>query len=97
MGDPKEVARTRDLFSVKRADRLIELPAKVGEPVYVIANCEKVCMNHDNDYLTGTGATTCPYEKSCNFEDCEDTNRRVFATTIERYIIDVDGIWVIFF
>jgi hypothetical protein len=39
-------------------------------------------MHRDDDYFTGTGATECPFEKDCEFEECDNGNVRVFETTI---------------
>ena len=69
------------------ADALIEKgvivpPCKVGDTVYAITNCENILMYHDNDYYTGTGAIECPFENSCNFEECDDSNLRIFETRV---------------
>lgn len=68
-------------------DRTIDLPCAIGETVYVVTTCENIHKNYDNDYFTGTGAVTCPYEKDCQFEECVDENQGVFAATIR-------GAWV---
>lgn len=64
------------------ANRVVVLPFNVGERVYVITNCENILMYHDNDYYTGTGAIECPFENSCDFEECDDSNLRIFETMV---------------
>jgi hypothetical protein len=68
--------------------RLIRLPVKVGDTVYVIADCVDVLKTYDDDYFSGTGAIECPFDKDCRFEECDDSNRRVFETSCH-------GIWII--
>ncbi len=65
--------------------RCVVLPCKVGDTVYVVGKCENVQMNRDDDYFTGTGATECPFEETCDIEDCNDENMRVFETTVTDF------------
>ena len=65
------------------ANGVIAPPCKVGDTVYVITNCENILMYHDNDYFTGTGAIECPFESSCDFEECNDSNLRIFETMVK--------------
>lgn len=74
-----------------REGRLVMLPCKVGEPVYAIANCADVIKLYDDDYFTGTGAISCPFEKDCPFEECDDGNRRVFETACKGFWVDDEG------
>mgnify|MGYP001013361999 CR=1 FL=1 len=74
-----------------RLDKAVELPCKVGDTIYAIAECENILMHYDNDWETGTGATECPFENSCEFEDCADTNRRIFETKVANFWICEDS------
>ena len=79
------------LSEIRRAEiegRLLVLPCKVGDTVFVIAHCADVMMNCDDDYETGTGARECPFENDCDFEECDDDNRRIFETTCTGFFID---------
>lgn len=58
---------------------------KIGQEVWVNIDCcngENVCIWHDNDYFTGTGATECPFENQCNFEDCDKSKTQTLKTYI---------------
>lgn len=74
-----------------RLDKAVELPCKVGDTIYAIAECENILMHYDNDWETGTGAKECPFENSCDFEHCADTNRRIFETEIANFYICEDN------
>ena len=80
----------------KDKSRFVELPCKVGDTVYVITNCENIIMYHDNDYFMGTGAIECPFENSCDFEDCDDSNLRIFETRVVTIHCEEDFGWTIF-
>lgn len=71
---------------------LIELPCKVGDTVYVVTTCEHVIMSCDNDYFTGTGAITCPFERDCDCEECNDNNKGIFETHVSNIHCDEDGV-----
>lgn len=71
---------------------LVRLPCKIGTTVYIVTGCENVYMYEDNDYFSGTGAVTCPYEDDCVFEECDDMNVRVFEDVFTGYTIDNAGI-----
>ena len=58
---------------------------KVGGTVWVIERCGNVRMSIDDDYETGTGAVECPFENSCDIEDCGDDHVRIFETTLEDF------------
>jgi hypothetical protein len=70
--------------------RLAVLPCKVGDTVYAIADCADILKDCDDDYYTGTGAITCPFEKDCEFEECDDANRRIFETYVRSIYKDKD-------
>lgn len=71
--------------------KLVHLPCKVGDTVWVITSCEDIIMLHDNDYFTGTGAIECPFEDTCDFEECDNTNVRIFKTIISSIYSDCNG------
>ena len=71
---------------------LVKLPCKVGDTVYVITECERICKRHDNDYFTGTGAVECPFENDCDFEECDDGNIRIVETEYEACTIEDRGV-----
>jgi len=75
---------------------LFKPPCKVGDTVYVITNCENVVMDYDDDYENGTGATECPFEYNCNFEECDDGNLRIFETTCSGFWQEDCGVWKMF-
>ena len=90
------------LDSVRLADYLlangvIVPPCKVGDTVYVITNCENILMHHDNDYFTGTGAIECPFESSCDFEECNDSNLRICETIVRAMSCEEDFGWSFWF
>ena len=74
----------------KDKSKFIELPCRVGDKVYVISRCENISMFFDNDYFNGTGATECPFEDDCMFEDCDNNNIRILETCISAFAIDED-------
>ena len=71
------------LIQAQQAGRLVVLPCKVGDTVWVIERCGNVRMSIDDDYETGTGAVECPFENSCDIEDCGDDHVRIFETPLE--------------
>ena len=73
---------------------IVELPCKVGDKVYVIAKCGEIMMHQDNDYLTGTGEITCPFENACNFEECDDENIQIIETECGGFTLDA-GKWFV--
>lgn len=66
-------------------------PCNVGDVVYVITDCSRIMMYHDNDYLTGTGAIECPFENACKFKECNDENTQVIETCVSYLLCDDDG------
>lgn len=76
----------------KDKSKIIELPCKVGDTVYVVTTCEHVIMSCDNDYFTGTGAITCPFERDCDCEECNDNNKGIFETHVSNIHCDEDGV-----
>ena len=85
---PDEV---QELAKAKADGRLVVLPIKVGESVYAIVNCADIIKSCDDDYFTGTGAISCPFEKDCPFEECDDGNRGVFETACKGFWVDDGG------
>ena len=70
---------------------IVYFPCLPGDKVAVKSLCECVRTIHDNDYFTGTGAVECPFENSCEFEDCDNANERVFVTEVESIYNEGDG------
>jgi hypothetical protein len=77
-----------ELIVAEQDGRLLVLPCKVGDTVCAIADCADILKDCDDDYYTGTGAITCPFEKDCDFEECDDANRRVFETYVRSIYKD---------
>ena len=75
------------------ANGVIVPPVKVGQTVYVITDCSRIIMYHDNDYFTGTGAIECPFEFACNFSECNDENTQVLETCVRFLFCDDYGDW----
>lgn len=84
------IDRLREICEAERDGRLVVLPCKVGDTVYAIADCADILKDCDDDYYTGTGAITCPFEKDCDFEECDDANRRIFETYVRSIYKDKD-------
>ena len=90
---PEEV---HELAKAKADERLVDLPCKVGESLYAIVNCADIIKSCDDDYFTGTGAISCPFEKDCPFEECDDGNRGVFETACKGFWVDDEGRLTVF-
>lgn len=88
--------RLEAICAAEKDGRVVVLPCKVGDTVYVISHCENVMVHCDDDYETGTGFRECPFENSCEFEDCDDGNKRIFETTCTGFYL-TDGKSDIFF
>ena len=78
--------RLQEICNAERDGRLAVLPYKVGDVVYVVGTCKDVNYWRDDDYFTGTGAIECPYENDCEYDECSDTNKKIFKTTLK-------GVW----
>lgn len=61
------------------ANGIIVPLCKVGDKVAVRACCECVQTIPDSDECR----YICPFEDDCECEDCDDTNERIFITTID--------------
>ncbi len=59
---------------------VIAPPCAVGGTVYAITACADIMMNHDDDYLTGTGAIECPFGNDCDKDECKDEYLQVVRT-----------------
>lgn len=79
------LARLRELAEAERDGRVVVLPCKVGDIVFALAHCGDVRYFCDNDYETGTGATTCPFEKQCGIQECENDDLHVFAVEVAGF------------
>lgn len=51
---------------------LLKLPCKIGDTVKLKGCCEILCSFKD-----------CPFEDSCEFDECNNGNEREFTTTVE--------------
>lgn len=91
MEQPEEICP-----NFKDRSRFVELPCEIGNMVNVITNCCNIYTYNDNDYSTGTGATECPFEDNCNFEECDDTNERIFETTVSSIYNEGNGWYLAF-
>ena len=94
----EELCRMEQSQLVKLIDegKLVYLPCKVEDTVYVIAKCDTVCKQCDYDYFCGTGEIQCPFEKVCDFEECNDENERIFETECSGFWLEQDGGWKVF-
>ena len=61
------------------ANGVIVPPCKVGDKVYIITSCENILMDYCFD---GTGTVVCPFENSCDYEECDGNNLRLFETEV---------------
>ncbi len=75
-------------YCMSRLENAIVPPCKVGDTVYAIADCSRIMMYYDNDYLTGTGAIECPFEDVCEFTECNDENTQVIETCVSHLLFD---------
>lgn len=75
---------------------LTEMPCKVGDTVYVITYCKNILMYRDDDYFKGTGAIECPFENSCDFEECDNSNLRIFETRVVVIHCEEDFGWTFY-
>lgn len=64
--------------------RLIVLPCKVGDTLYVVGYCGEIYTHRDWE----TGAQECPFEGDCELEECDDNTLRVFETTCDGFVLD---------
>lgn len=79
------VDHLRELVQAEKDGRLVVLPCSIDNPVYVIAKCEDVFIYQDRD----TGATECPFEDSCSFDDCRNDQEQIFKTAVTGFIKNV--------
>lgn len=79
------VERLSEICRAEQEGRLVILPCKLGDAVWVITSCKFVRTWCDDDYFTGTGAIECPFEASCGFEDCNESNVRIFETWLNDF------------
>ena len=83
-----EALRKENAELKTRLEKAVELPCKIGDTVFVVAKCEGIQMRRDDDWFTGTGDVECPFEKTCSFEDCLDTNMRIFETVCTGFMME---------
>lgn len=78
----KAINKLADYEKAEEQGLLLKLPCKVGDKVYFKAICD--CVIVQREY----GATTCPFEDDCEFEECENGNERLFETTVSQIYND---------
>lgn len=79
------IERIIELAEAERDGRVVVLPCKVGDIVFALSHCGDVRYFCDNDYETGTGATTCPFEKQCGIEECDNDDLHAFAVEVAGF------------
>lgn len=85
--------------------RLIELPCRIGDEIYVICKCENIPAQLDGSYYDsdgGPGTATgyyCPYGYDCPYDtdSCEEVEDKeeVFKDTVRSFFISEDGIEIV--
>jgi FtsZ-binding cell division protein ZapB len=95
--DGVHLDRLEEICNAEREGRCVVLPCKVGDTVYVIVHCDEVMKDCDDDYVTGTGEITCPFEGSCAFEECDDSNKILVETCVTGLWCESEGVWKVFF
>ena len=100
----KLVEYLKELKAYKEAEEqglLLKLPCKVGDTVFVLAECEKIPAQLDGTLYGengGLGTATgyyCPYEDNCPYadcQDCEDCNECKNITSV--FEDEVCTIWI---
>ncbi|WP_352416364.1 hypothetical protein [Oscillibacter ruminantium] len=83
--------RLRELLAAEKDGRLVVLPCKVGGTVFAIASCAEVNTIVDDDYEHGTGAVECPFEDTCDIEECDDSHVRIFESKLDGFVLDSFG------
>ncbi|MEG1565104.1 MAG: hypothetical protein RR365_15505, partial [Bacteroides sp.] len=100
LADYEDIGTVEELTALAKArdeGRVVVLPCKVGDTVYGIAPCGEIWMCFDDDYDTGTGATECPFENTCDIEECDDNHIRIFETKCSGFGFEENGRILIFF
>ncbi len=67
--------------------QIIQLPCKVGDRVRLLVACEFIERTRDME----TGEIICPFEGTCEFDECEESNEREVISTVERIWSDEFG------
>ncbi len=78
------ISQFADYKAMDITGRLVVLPCSLNNPVYVIAKCEDVCIYQERD----TGASICPFEGDCQFDCCEEGQKKIFETAITGFVKD---------
>jgi hypothetical protein len=81
----------------KQADALIAagviLPKfKIGQEVFVVRDCcggENIVLVYNGDYY-------CPFGNTCEFENCDNTQKQIFKIEVAEYHIDESGLSYLF-
>lgn len=79
-----DLRRAKEIATAEAEGRLLVLPCKVGDTVFVIAYCGEIYTHRDWD----TGSLECPFEDDCDAEKCDDDTLRIFETTCFGFCMD---------
>ena len=71
--------RAAELVEADRDGRCVVLPCKVGDTVYVVGTCKEIESFFDDGYLWPE-ESSCPFEDSCDAEECEENHIGIFET-----------------
>ena len=71
--------RAEELVEADRDGRCVVLPCKVGDTVYVVGTCKEIESFFDDGYLWPE-ESSCPFEDSCDAEECEENHIGIFET-----------------
>ena len=66
--------------------RCVVLPCKVGDTVYVVGTCKEIGLFFDDECFWPE-ETNCPFEDSCDAEECEENHIRIFETLVTDFWI----------
>lgn len=78
--------RAAELVEADRDGRCVVLPCKVGDTVYVVGTCKEIGLFFDDEYLWPE-ESSCPFEDSCDAEECEENHIRIFETLVTDFWI----------
>lgn len=78
--------RLRELAQADGDGRCVVLPCKVGDTVYVVGTCKEIKSFFDDEYLWPE-ESNCPFEDSCDAEECEENHIRIFETLVTDFWI----------
>ena len=80
------VHRLSELAEADREGRCVVMPCKVGDTVYVVGTCKEIGLFFDDECFWPE-ETNCPFEDSCDAEECEENHIRIFETLVTDFWI----------